>query len=183
MRRVVSVIAAASALALSACGSSDHIGDAYRPLAVGDTMPVYTAATFSGDTVTVAGGAGTLTLVNVWATWCASCREEMADLEAIHRDYASRGVQVLGVSVDAGNGERVRRFVQTERLTFAVAHDPEGRVQQLYGVAAVPETYLVAPDGRLLWRLRGGLHGAGDRARAAIDQALRANTRAVTSGV
>jgi hypothetical protein len=76
------------------------------------------------------------------------------------------------LSVDGGSGQKVRRFVEAERLTFAVAHDPGGRVQQLYRVAAVPETYLLSKDGRLLWQLRGGLHGAAGRARAAIDRAL-----------
>jgi cytochrome c biogenesis protein CcmG, thiol:disulfide interchange protein DsbE len=177
MKRVMIRTAAAWALVLSACASPDRTGEAYRPLAVGDTVPAYGAATFAGDTVRVASG-GELTLVNIWATWCSSCREEMADLEAIHRDYGSRGLEVIAVSVDAGNGERVRRFVEGENLTFAVAHDPAGRIQQLYGVAAVPETYLVSKDGRLLWQLRGGLHGSADKARAAIDEALRADGRA-----
>jgi cytochrome c biogenesis protein CcmG, thiol:disulfide interchange protein DsbE len=158
-------------LALCACSGREIGGEVYRPLAVGDAVPAYASATLAGDTVRV-GGVGRLTLVNVWATWCTSCREEMADLEAIHRDYASRGLRVVAVSVDAGNGERVRRFVESERLTFTVAHDPGGRVQQLYRVAAVPETYLVSTDGRLLWQLRGGLHGNAARARAAIDRAL-----------
>jgi peroxiredoxin len=168
--------AAAYTLVLSACGSPDATSEAYRPLAVGDTMPPYTATTFAGDTVSVAAGPGSLTLVNVWATWCTSCREEMADLEAIHRAYASRGLRVIAVSVDGGNGDRVRRFVQAEGLTFDVAHDPDGRVQQLYRVAAVPETYLISPDGRLVWRQSGGLHGAADEARTIIDQTLRAAT-------
>jgi cytochrome c biogenesis protein CcmG, thiol:disulfide interchange protein DsbE len=168
-RALTSAFAFASALA--ACSSPPNDEDAYRPLAVGDTVPPYAATTLRGDSVRV-GSTGALTLVNVWATWCTSCREEMADLEAIHRDYAPRGLRVVAVSVDKGDGEKVRRFAEAERLTFAIAHDPAGRVQQLYQVAAVPETYLVSADGRLLWQRKGGLHGAAAEARTAINRAI-----------
>jgi peroxiredoxin len=113
-----------------------------------------------------------VTLVNVWATWCTACREEMADLEALHREFQPRGLRVVAVSVDEGDGTRVRRFARQARLTMPVAHDPSGTVQDLYQVMAVPETYLVATDGRLLWRQAGGLHGAPEAARRAVVAAL-----------
>jgi hypothetical protein len=53
-----------------------------------------------------------------------------------------------------------------------VAHDPSGTVQDRYQVMAVPETYLVGRDGRLLWRQAGGLHGAPEAARRAVAAAL-----------
>ena len=144
---------------------------AFRPLAPGDSVPPYVAPTLAGDTVRVAAG-GPLTLVNVWATWCTSCREEMADLEAVHRDYGARGVRVVAVSVDEGDAARVRRFVAHEQLTMPIALDPEGRIQQTYSVVGVPETFLVGRDGRLVWRHAGGLHDDPAAARGAIDRAL-----------
>jgi peroxiredoxin len=88
------------------------------------------------------------------------------------RDFAPRGLRVVAVSVDGGDGARVRRFAERERLTMTLAHDPEQRVQELYQVVAVPETYLIGRDGRLRWRQSGGLHGAPDAARAAVARAL-----------
>ena len=167
--------AAATASASAAADSSAAAAGAFRPLAVGDTVPTYATLTLAGDTARVAGAARTATLVNVWATWCTACREEMADLEALHREFAARGLTVLAVSVDEGDGRRVRRFVERERLTFAVAHDPEGRIQSLYGTVGVPETYLVGPDGRLVWRRAGNIHGALGEARQAIARTLGAN--------
>ena len=170
------------ALALAACTNArgeraggDRAGtpdaEQFRPLAVGDSVPEMVVRTLAGDTVRVGAG-GPVTLVNVWATWCTSCREEMADLEALHRDFAPRGLRVVAVSVDGGDGTRVRRFAEHARLTMTVAHDPEQRVQELYQVVAVPETYLVGRDGRLLWRQAGGLHGAPEAARGAVERAL-----------
>jgi len=158
------------ALALAAACSSPPRDAAFRPLSVGDPAPAYAVRTLAGDSMRV--GAGTPVLLNVWATWCTSCREEMADLAALERAYAPRGVRVLAVSVDAGDGTRVRRFVEAEKLPFAVAHDPAGEVQRSFQAVGVPETYLISGDGKLLWVQRGGLHGAPDAVRAALDSVV-----------
>jgi cytochrome c biogenesis protein CcmG, thiol:disulfide interchange protein DsbE len=161
-------------VALVAACSAPPRDAAFRPLTVGDTAPAYAIRTLAGDSVRV--GAGAPVLLNVWATWCTSCREEMADLAALERAYAPRGVRVLAVSVDAGDGTRVRRFVEAERLPFAVAHDPAGVVQRTFQAVGVPETYLISGDGRLLWVQRGGLHGAPAAVRATLDSVVAAGT-------
>jgi peroxiredoxin len=96
----------------------------------------------------------------------------MADLAALSREYAPKEVKVVAVSVDAGDGVRVRRFAEAERLPFAVAHDPGGEVQKAFQAVGVPETYLVSGDGRLLWVQRGGLHGAATNVRATLDSVV-----------
>lgn len=157
---------------LNGCTRQSDRGAAFRPVSVGDRAPAYAARTLAGDSVRV--GAGMPVLLNVWATWCTSCREEMADLAALEHAYAAKGVKVLAVSVDEGDGTRVRRFAEGEKLSFAVAHDRDGEVQRSFQAVGVPETYLIAGDGTLLWVRRGGLHGAPDSVRAALDQAVSA---------
>lgn len=169
MRRALAVTALGGLLA-SGCSSAPERGAAFRPLVVGDRAPAYAVRTLAGDSVRV--GAGTPVLLNVWATWCSSCREEMADLAVIARAYAPRGVTVLAVSVDQGDGTRVKRFVEQEQLPFAVAHDPAGDVQRRFQAVGVPETYLISGDGRMLWVQRGGLHSGLDGARATLDQLM-----------
>ena len=191
MRRALVALAA---LVLAGCGSRGSepkaaagaspagtpSADAFRPLAVGDRVPTLALRTLAGDSLRVEAG-GPVTLVNVWATWCSSCREEMADLEALHRDFGPRGLRVVAVSVDDGDGTRVRRFVARQRLTMRVAHDPAQQVQALYQVMAVPETYLMGRDGRLLWRQTGGLHGAPEVARSAVTKALEGSSRVASA--
>ena len=161
----------------SAAAAATADPDAFRPLGVGDTVPAYAARTLAGAEARVgAPGPGargdSLTLLNVWATWCTSCREEMGDLAALHREFAPHGLRVLAVSVDQGAEAKVRRFAEHERLPFTVAHDPDNRVQPLYGVVGVPETYLVGADGRVLWKRAGNVHGVLGEARTAIAAAL-----------
>jgi cytochrome c biogenesis protein CcmG/thiol:disulfide interchange protein DsbE len=162
------VLALAVVMLASACSSSSDRGAAFRPLGVGDRAPAYAVQTMAGDSVRV--GAGRPVLLNVWATWCTSCREEMQDLAAIDRAYAPHGLTVLAVSVDKGDGTRVKRFADAEKLPFRIAHDPAGEVQRTFQAVGVPETYLISGDGKLLWVQRGGLHGGLDSVRATLDK-------------
>jgi peroxiredoxin len=152
----------AAAVAVAACSGGERGAaagsDAFQPLAVGDTVPVYVARTLTSDTVRVGGTAAQpLTLLNVWATWCTSCREEFADLESLQRTYAPQGLRVIAVSVDQGSGEKVEKFVHDQHATFLVAHDPAGTIEQTYQVVGVPSSYLVGPHGKLLWSHVGAL--------------------------
>jgi peroxiredoxin len=157
----------------AASGSGASVS-AFRTLQVGDRAPAYTALVVhgagAGDSVRV--GDGALTLVNVWATWCTACREEMADLQALHDAYAARGLRVLGVSVDKTPTERVTGFATREGLTFPIAHDRENAIGDRFGVVGVPESWLIDAGGTVRWRLAGNLHGQVEEARRAIDALL-----------
>ena len=140
---------------------------------IGSPLPEYRAKSLSGEAVALGGRGGPLTLVNVWATWCASCREELQDLAAINRDYGPRGLRVVGVSVDAGSERLVRRVVDRESLTFQVVHDQAGAIQKQYRVVGVPTSYLIGVDGRVLWQQVGGIHGNLPKVRAEVERALK----------
>jgi len=160
--------ALAAVLALAACGSAD---DRFRPMAVGEPVPEIVVRTLAGDSARV-GGAGPVTLVNVWATWCIPCQREFADLERLHADYAARGLRVLAVSVDRHGDDAVREFVRERGAHFTIGRDPDGRVRQRYQSIGVPESYLVGADGRLLWRQFGAFPDGAAAVRAAIERAL-----------
>jgi peroxiredoxin len=153
---------------------------AFRTLQVGDRAPAYAALIVhgagAGDSVRVADRK--LTLVNVWATWCTACREEMADLQALHDAYAARGLRVLGVSVDKTPTDRVTGFAEREGLTFSIAHDRENAIGNRFGVVGVPESWLLDAGGTVRWRLAGNLHGQVAAARAAIEALLETPTTA-----
>ena len=143
----------------------------FKPMTVGDQAPLYETSTFSGDSFHVGQANQPVTVMNVWATWCVSCREEMQDLQALQNEYKAKGVRVLGVSVDEADVQRVRKFVEKEKLTFSIVHDQEGRVQQLYQVSGIPNTFIIGKDGRILWRSIGNLHGVVDSLKRVLDRA------------
>lgn len=133
---------------------------AFKPLAVGGTVPPYTAAMIGGgDSLRIGAGAmKRLTLLNVWATWCVPCRKEFPELEQLHRTFSGAGLYVVGVSIDEGvSDDRVRQTAGDLGGTFAIARDAGGNIQNLFRAIGVPETYLIGSDGTLLWRHVGAI--------------------------
>lgn len=140
----------------TACDRSARTTPIVKPLAAGAMSPAYKAAALAGDTIAFGGAASTdVVLLNVWATWCTSCKEEFAELERIRGAYAARGLRVVAVSVDQGGDEKVRQFVAAQKSTFPVAHDREAKISALYGVVGLPATYLLSRDGTVAWTLTG----------------------------
>jgi len=169
MRRLA-IASAALLLSIGACKSSDA---KFRPLAVGEPVPTFAVRTLAGDSASV-GPDQQLTLLNLWATWCGPCQEEFPELEQLHRDYEAKGLRVLAVSVDMGNDAGVRDFVAEHGATFTIGRDAQGRMQRLYQTVGLPETFLIAPDGTLIWRHFGALEPGSAELRSRIDQALGA---------
>jgi cytochrome c biogenesis protein CcmG/thiol:disulfide interchange protein DsbE len=172
MRHLLSTAAVVAAFAATACSSKKAPeAAAFKPLDVGAAVPQYAAVTLTGDTVHV-GGTEAPTLLNVWATWCTSCQEEMAALDSLRAQYQGKGLRVVAVSVDNGDIEKVRRFAQSNHLGMTVAHDPMSTINQTYEVVGVPTTFIVGKDGTLLWRHTGNVTDVMPDARATIEKAL-----------
>jgi len=154
--------------------SCSQMEERFKPLGVGDAVPAYATRTLAGDTARVGPGqTQPLTLLNVWATWCVPCQKEFPDLERIHRDYGPRGLRVLAVSVDAGGDDaKIRDFIKRYAATFAIGHDPEGAIRDRYQSLGIPESYLISPEGRLLFRNPGAFPEGAANMRAAIEAAL-----------
>ncbi|MEP6491554.1 MAG: TlpA disulfide reductase family protein [bacterium] len=114
----------------------------------------YNARTLAGDSVRIGSGER-LTLVDVFATWCTTCKTEFADLEALSHQFGDRGLRVVAVAVDEASADRVRRFVDARHTTFPVIHDSTGHVTRVFRTVGVPENYLVDADGRVVWHHGG----------------------------
>jgi len=114
----------------------------------------YSARTLAGDSVRIGSGER-LTLVDVFATWCTTCKTEFADLETLSHQFGDRGLRVIAVAVDDAPTEHVRRFVEARHTTFPVVHDSSGRVTRAFATVGVPENYLVDAAGRVIWHHGG----------------------------
>lgn len=142
-------------LALMAASCAPETGT-YRPLTQGDLVPAFGAPVLDGDSLHLASLAGQPVLLNIWATWCAPCREEMPALQALHEQLGPRGLRILGVSVDSrGSEPTIRRFIAEGGYTFTILHDPADAVSREFRTIGVPETFLIDGDGRLVRRWIG----------------------------
>lgn len=130
----------------------------YGPAEVGSRAPSYAAATLAGDTMRLDDLRGRVVLLNVWATWCTPCVEEMPALQRLHEQLDERGLSVVAVSVDAGPGggdADVLSFVDQFGLTFTVLRDASGRIEDAFGVAGLPTTFVIDRDGRIQRKVLG----------------------------
>ncbi len=157
----------------SACERSARSTPVVKPLAVGAAAPAYSASTLTGEPMSFGGNtSNNVVLLNVWATWCTSCKEEFHELERIRGAYASRGLRVVAVSVDQGGVEKVKQFVAAQKSLFPVAHDPKAKISALYGVVGLPATYLLNRDGTVAWTLTGSFLVDSIGLARALDRAL-----------
>ncbi len=153
----------------AACGDA---GD-FRPLEIGDAAPAYSAPTMQGDTISLRSLRGRPVLLNVWATWCIPCRQEMPAIEQLHVAFADSGLEVIAVSVDeAGSNADVRQFIKTYGLRFTIARDPDKRVSQKFRTLGVPETFLIDRNGRIARRWIGEFDPTSEAVETAVRQAL-----------
>jgi len=118
-----------------------------RVIAAGDTAPEFTVQTESGRTVSVPNFGGKLLVLNFWATWCPPCIQETPSLSEFARQYASKGVVVLGISVDKDE-KAYRAFLQRFKPAFLTAR--EFKSHEDYGTYMYPETYIIDASGKVL---------------------------------
>jgi peroxiredoxin len=117
-------------------------------LKAGHRTPGLRLPAIDGRVTTLAEHRDRLVLVNFWATWCQPCTAEMPTLEALWRDYRSRGLVVLAVSVDRGAPRPLLDpYVERLGLTFPILLDADLAASQAWRVASLPATFVVRPGG------------------------------------
>jgi thiol-disulfide isomerase/thioredoxin len=122
-------------------------------------MPAVSLTDASGKPLDRSSWAGKVVLVNFWATWCGPCREEIPALVELQRRYADRLV-VIGLSIDTRPPAEVEQFAQQFHINYPVAVVGEGVQQAFGGIPAVPSTFVVSPEGKMMQRHVGSLEPA-----------------------
>lgn len=99
---------------------------------------------------------GKVVLIDFWATWCKPCRKSMPELQALHDKYAGQGFSVIGVSIDEGDPEKVKKFVASKKITYPIAIDSDKEpAWDRYRVKAIPAAFLVDQEGRIVAQWTG----------------------------
>jgi peroxiredoxin len=124
------------------------------------------------DTVSLEDYRGSVTLVNIWATWCVPCREEMPSMQALYDSLADRGFRIAAISIDEGSPEDVVAFAQELGLTFDILHDRSGSVERLYQTTGVPESFLLDRRGILVKRVIGAHDWSSPANRRTVERLL-----------
>lgn len=119
---------------------------------VGQRAPDFKALDLaSGDSVAFREAyKGSVTLVNIWATWCVPCRAEMPAMQELYSRLKDKGFRIAAVSIDEGPTDDVKAFVKELGLGFDILHDKSGAIERIYQTTGVPESFLIDRDGTII---------------------------------
>ncbi len=122
-----------------------------------------------GQAVRLSQLKGKVILLNVWATWCGPCRQEMPTMEALAHKLSGEDFVLLAVSQDVDGAVTVKPYLQEGGYTFPVLLDLQGEVGRKYGVTGYPETFVIDRQGQVVYH-----HiGYNDWAQPQIEETLR----------
>ena len=129
------------------------------PMPAANPAPDFNLMGMDGETHTLDDLKGKFVLVNFWATWCNPCKVEMPLLEKLHQTLKSEKFTVLGLHVGPGP-ENIEEFKKLMPISFPIYVDMDLEVN--WGVPGLPTTFLMDPEGKLIYRAVGKREFASD---------------------
>lgn len=112
--------------------------------------PAWRLRNLDGQPVSSSAYRGKVLIVDFWATWCPYCRQEIPGLEDLYRQYKSRGLVVLGVSLDQDGPSVVKAFVQKYDVTYPMVMGNDRVTQAFGGFDAIPMTFVIGRNGAIV---------------------------------
>jgi peroxiredoxin len=150
--------------------------DKHGPIAAGEKAAPFKLTDLSGDSVSMADLRGKVVFLNIWATWCAPCREEMPSMEKLYqRLHDNKGFVMLAVSQDTESRDEVVAYVKKHGYHFDVLLDPKNAVAEAYKVSGVPETFIIDRAGRIVAHHSGAFDWSQPAIRDALEELLKDN--------
>lgn len=127
------------------------------PVDVGSPAPDFSFPLLDGGQVSLSENKGKVVLVNIWATWCNPCREEMPSMERLYQNMKGQPFEILAVSIDTRGATDVGPFAKQLRLTFPILLDTDKKIAGLYHTTGQPESFIVDKNGVVVDRIIGPL--------------------------
>jgi len=188
-RIVISLVALASlgALGLSSCNSNESTPPAATvsttnsaPASSPGTVPLRNnpepaafvalpagvreikLQTLDGDSFKLADYKDKVLVVNIWATWCGPCRQEMPELVKMSNEYKARGLVVLGLATtynEQNDAAHVKEYIKTQKVPYRIIWDDgtfaQPLLQAVQARAVIPQSFVISRDGRIVKHFQG----------------------------
>jgi peroxiredoxin len=127
----------------------------FSPLRVGQPAPDFTLPGLDGKMVSLSDHRGHVVLVNVWATWCPPCVDEMPSMDTLYLELKGENFEILAVSIDALGKKAVAPFMKKYNLSFPALMDQDGTIKTLFQTTGVPESFIINQEGILIEKVIG----------------------------
>ena len=139
-------------------------------------LPALTFTDADGKPVSLADFSGKIVLLNIWATWCVPCREEMPALDKLETKLGGKDFQVVAVNIDKGGPDKAAAFLkETGASHLGLYTDPSGKLFATLKAVGMPTTLIIDRHGKEIARLVGPADWASPEAVKVIEAAIAAN--------
>ncbi len=154
---ILVLLAVAGLLALFALNQKESFRKSFelKSFDVGRPTPNFEFPGLDGKIVSLSDYRGKVVLVNIWATWCRPCVDEMPSMQKLYQKFKDDDFEILAVSIDALGAGVVAPFMQKYSLTFPALLDSEGTIRESYGATGIPESFVIDRQGILVKKIIG----------------------------
>ncbi len=129
--------------------------------------PDFSLEALDGKSLRLSDFRGKAVLLNFWATWCGPCKIEMPWFVDLQKEYGSQGLQIVGVAMDDASKEDISKFAKDMGVNYPILIGKESVGDQYGGVPALPESFLISRDGKIVDKI------IGLRGKAEIEDAVK----------
>jgi thiol-disulfide isomerase/thioredoxin len=134
----------------SGCGGGESTTPPSVPESASRIAPDFTLNDLDGAPFSLASTTGKIRIIDFWATWCPPCLDEMPMYKELHNEYAAKGVEIIGISMDdESNLEKVRQFVGKLGIEYMILMGTED-VSDAYQAVGMPATYVLDQEGNIV---------------------------------
>ncbi len=141
---------------------------AAAPRITQDTIaPDFSLESLDGKTIRLSDLRGKAVLLNFWATWCGPCKIEMPWFVDFQNQYGTQGLQIVGVAMDDASKEDIAKFAKDMGVNYPILLGKEAVGDEYGGVPALPETFLITRDGKIVDKI------VGLRGKAEIEDSIK----------
>ena len=135
--------------------------------------PNYQAVTLDGESVSLTDYKGKVILVNLWATWCDPCRDEMPLLEDLSQKFPQTDFEVIGVSIDeVGYEKKIQQILDSGEISYSIWLDPSNKFQFKFRTIGVPESFLINSEGMIVHQWKGAFDPMSEETINLVESAI-----------
>jgi thiol-disulfide isomerase/thioredoxin len=148
-------------------------------VALSTPAPDFSLESLDGKNTHLSDFRGKAVLLNFWATWCGPCKIEMPWFVELQNQYAPQGLQIVGVAMDDASKEDIAKFAKDMGVNYPILIGKEAVGEEYGGVPALPESFLIGRDGKIVDKI------LGLRGKAEIEDSIKKalNTPVATQAV
>ncbi len=169
--RSLSLLGIAAVLAVGSALVQGHRLAAQDLAAPAQAAPAWKLKDLDGNDVRSTQFKGKVLVVDFWATWCGPCIMEIPGYVELQKKYGADGLVIVGVSLDRKGPKHVKQFAKENAMNYTLVMGDESVVEAFGGFDAIPTTFLVNREGRIVHKKTGAM--AHEEYEKLVKQALR----------